>query len=60
MLGNRVELSLCNPLEEVYGELRKQGSEGVWIYHGFSEQAAVHFYPQHRIVSIKDRGPVYR
>jgi hypothetical protein len=60
MLGNRVEAKLCNPDETVSGELRRQSVEGVWIYHGWAEQAGVRFYPQHRVVEIKDNGYVPR
>lgn len=60
MLGNRVRVYLSAPNAEVSGELRKQSTEGVWIYHGFAEQARVHFYPQHRVTEIEDLGPVYR
>ncbi len=60
MLGNRVRLYLNSPEQSVDGELRKQSVEGVWLYHGWAEQAAVHFYPQHRIKEIADLGPVYR
>jgi hypothetical protein len=56
MIGNQVEVTLSNPEASVTGELRKQTVEGVWIYGGWAEQAAVTFYPQHRIVEIVDRG----
>ncbi|MDE2232539.1 MAG: hypothetical protein KGJ90_00205 [Patescibacteria group bacterium] len=46
--------------ETVDGELRQQSTEGVWLFHGLAEKAAVHFYPQHRIREIADLGPVYR
>ena len=60
MTGNRVEVKLCDPDATVSGELRKQTVEGVWVYHGWAERAALHFYPQHRIVEIVDNGQVYR
>ena len=60
MLGNRVRVTLSNPDQEIAGELRQQSVEGVWLYHGFAEQASVRFYPQHRLVEIQDCGPVYR
>lgn len=60
MLGNNVELRLTAPEQTISGELRRQSGEGVWIYTGWAEQAAVHFYPQHRIVEIVDRGRTYR
>lgn len=50
MLGNRVRVILSNPDQEIAGELRRQSVEGVWLYHGFAEQASVRFYPQHRLV----------
>lgn len=61
MLGNNVRVYFIDEQGGyVDGELRKQSVEGVWIWTGFSEQAAVHFYPQHRIKEIEDRGRVYR
>ena len=60
MIGNRIEVKLHDPDATVSGELRKQSVEGVWVYRGWAEQAALHFYPQHRIVEIVDNGPVYR
>lgn len=60
MLGNNVDVKLCAPDEIISGELRKQTIEGVWLYYGWAEQAAVHFFPQHRIVEIIDRGRTYR
>jgi hypothetical protein len=59
MLGNNVQVILTMG-EIVNGELRKQTVEGVWIYFGWAEQAAVHFYPQHRIMEIIDRGRINR
>lgn len=56
MIGNQVEVLLRDPEKTISGELRKQTVEGVWIYHGWAEQAATHFYPQHRVVEIVDRG----
>lgn len=60
MIGNRVTVRLQHPDETISGELRRQNSEGVWIYHGFAEQAKVYFYPMHRIVQVEDDGPLYR
>ena len=60
MLGNNVDVKLINPEETISGELRKQTGEGVWIYFGWAERAALHFYPQHRIIEIIDRGRTYR
>jgi hypothetical protein len=60
MLGHNIELHLCNPEQVISGELRKQMLEGVWVYWGWAEKAALHFYPQHRIVSIIDCGRTYR
>lgn len=60
MIGNRVEAILRDPEKTISGELRKQTVEGVWIYHGWAEQAAVRFYPHHRIVEIIDKGYVHR
>ena len=60
MLGNRVRVILSNPDQEIAGELRRQSVEGVWLYHGWAENAAVHFYPQHRIKEMADLGAVYR
>lgn len=60
MIGNRVALILIEPAEGIIGELRKQNVEGVWVYHGWAEQAAVRFYPMRRVVEIRDEGPVYR
>ena len=53
-------MRLSAPDETVQGELRQQNVEGVWIYHGFQEQAKLRFYPQHRIVQIEDNGYAYR
>jgi len=60
MLGNNVEVRLCDPPETIAGELRKQSVEGVWVYYGWAEQAALHFYPQHRVVELIDRGRISR
>ena len=60
MLGHHVRVYLSNPEKTVDGELRRQSVEGVWLFHGWAEQAAVHFYPQHRITEIADLGEVYR
>lgn len=60
MLGHRVYVCLTSPDEIVSGELRKQDESGVWIYHGFAEQARVHFYPMHRVTSMEDHGYVSR
>ena len=59
MLGHRVSVYFMDG-ETVDGELRQQTAEGVWLYHGWAENAAVHFYPQHRIKEMVDLGPVYR
>lgn len=65
MLGHRVRIYFMDG-ETVNGELRLQSAEGVWLYHGCAEQhgcaqqAAVHFYPSHRIKEIADLGEVYR
>lgn len=59
MLGHRVRVYFMDG-ETVDGELRQQNESGVWLYHGFVEHAAVHFYPQHRIKEIADLGPMYR
>ena len=60
MMGHRVRVYLCEPDEEVSGELREQNDTGVWLYGGFMEQAKVRFYPMRRVCSIEDLGPVYR
>lgn len=60
MLGNRVEAILRDPDATISGELRRQSTEGVWIYHGYAEFAAVHFYPAHRVIEIIDKGYVHR
>lgn len=60
MIGNRVYVVLREPDETIAGELRKQNGEGVWIYSGWAEKAAVRFYPTHRVVQMDDAGPVYR
>ena len=60
MLGHNVDVILSNPDQTVSGELRQQTAEGVWLYYGWAEKAAVHFFPQHRIVEIVDRGRNYR
>lgn len=60
MLGNHVEVKLRDPPATVSGELRQQTVEGIWLYYGWAEQAAVHFFPQHRIVEIVDQGRTYR
>ena len=60
MLGNNVEVILVNPDQRVSGELRRQTEEGIWVYYGWAEKAALHFYPQHRIVEIIDQGRTYR
>jgi hypothetical protein len=56
MLGNNVVATLRDPDQTIRGELRRQTIEGVWIYCGWAEQAAIRFYPQHRIVEIEDLG----
>ena len=60
MLGNYVEVHLIGPVETINGELRKHDAEGVWVYFGWGEKAAVHFYPHHRIRDMIDRGRVTR
>ena len=60
MIGHNVRVRLCLPEETVQGELRKETPEGVWIYHGFMEQAKLRFYPMHRIMQIEDNGYVSR
>ena len=60
MLGNNVDVTLRDPEQTVSGELRKQTTEGIWLYYGWAEKAAVHFFPQHRIVEVVDRGRTYR
>lgn len=60
MLGRRVTVILTAPEERVSGELRQQAVEGVWIFWGWAEKAALHFYPTHRVLEIKDDGPLYR
>jgi hypothetical protein len=60
MLGNRVTVFLTDPKEEINGELRKQNSDGVYIYWGWGEKARAHFYPTHRIVEIEDLGYIHR
>lgn len=60
MIGNNVDVLLREPEQRISGELRKQNIEGVWIYGGWAEQAALKFYPIHRVVEIKDAGRIYR
>lgn len=60
MLGHRVTVVLTAPEERVSGELRQQTAEGVSVYWGWAEKAALHFYPMHRVVEVKDDGPIYR
>lgn len=60
MIGNRVQLLLHSPDQTVSGELRQQNAEGVWIYHGWAEQAKIRFYPIHRVIEIEDNGYVHR
>lgn len=60
MLGNNVQVRLRDPEELVSGELRRQTAEGVWLYFGWAEKATLHFYPQHRVLEIIDRGRTYR
>lgn len=60
MLGHNVRVYLQSPDEQVQGELRQQNAEGVWIYHGFMEQAKLRFYPAHRVSSMEDNGYVHR
>lgn len=60
MLGNNVDVILRDPDQKVSGELRRQAMEGIWLYYGWAEKAAVHFFPQHRIVEIVDCGRNYR
>lgn len=60
MIGNRVRVRLYNPDEEFCGELRQQNSEGIWVYHGWENEAAVRFYPMHRVVQVEDAGYVHR
>jgi hypothetical protein len=57
MIGNNVDIILSSPDQHVFGELRKQTPEGIWVWYGAGDYAALHFYPQHRIVQIIDRGP---
>ena len=56
MLGDQVSLFLVQPDETINGELRQQTAEGVWVYFGWAEKAALHFYPQHRIREIVSHG----
>jgi hypothetical protein len=56
MLGNYVEVRFKDPEQTVRGELRRQTVEGVWVYYGWAEQSALHFFPQHRIIEIVDCG----
>lgn len=60
MIGNRVTVQLTEPDQVVRGELRKQNVEGVWIYGGLYDSAALTFYPMRRILEVRDDGPVYR
>ena len=60
MLGHNVRVTLQSPDEELKGELRQQDATGVWIYHGWAEQAKLRFYPMHRVVKISDNGYIYR
>lgn len=60
MIGHNVDVKLRQPDETISGELRNQTQEGVWLYYGWAENAALHFFPQHRIVEIIDRGRTYR
>ncbi len=60
MIGHRVMVWLTDPRQEISGELRKQNTEGIWLYSGWAEAACVRFYPTHRIIEIRDNGPVYR
>lgn len=60
MLGHNVRVRLTSPDEEVKGELRQQDATGVWVYHGWADQAKLHFYPMHRVVQISDNGHIYR
>lgn len=60
MLGHRVRVYLNDPDISVDGELRRQTAEGVWLYYGWAEKAALHFYPQHRIQEIADLGEIHR
>ena len=57
MLAHRVRVYFMDG-QTVDGELRQQNEQGVWLY--FAQEAAVHFYPQHRIKEMADLGPVYR
>lgn len=59
MLGNRVHVCFTDG-SVIDGELRRQSIEGIWLYYGWAEKAAVHFYPQQRIKEITDLGPIYR
>jgi len=61
MLGHRVEIQLANPIETVHGMLQKQTPEGVTVYVAPTVASARNvFYPFHRILSIADKGDVYR
>ncbi len=60
MIGNRVRVRFIDSDDPIDGELRKQSPEGVWLYYGWAENAALHFFPQNRIKEIEDRGPIYR
>ncbi len=60
MIGNRVTVHLREPEETIAGELRKQNHSGLWVYHGWAEQAAVRFYPMYRVTRMEDNGYVHR
>lgn len=60
MIGNRVTVYLTDPPLKISGELRKQNAEGVWVYGGPYDSAAVTFYPMRRVLEVRDDGSVYR
>ncbi len=60
MIGHNVRLRLHSPDEILQGELQEQNASGVWIYHGYAEQAKLRFYPMHRVLQIEDNGYVGR
>jgi hypothetical protein len=58
MLGHNVTVKLTAPNESIYGELRRQTPEGIWLYTGDWQNVKLIFYPQHRILQITDNGKV--
>lgn len=61
LLGCNMRVLLSGPDEEVRGVLHELDGLGAAVYVGTTVQnAAMHFYPTHRIKEIVDAGRVSR